>query len=148
MKDLSVEIKGVDYQIEKPVFDLIHSISLERDELRGKIEECNELHDELRKRPFRIVTKAEVVDTENHPQLTNLITEKLKNNERFCAKVRINGERIWCIVIGRSDSHNANFDDSEEGQIFVGIIDNIPFSSDFKFNDLIEFQSCDVFDLK
>ncbi|PHR23578.1 MAG: hypothetical protein COA36_16740 [Desulfotalea sp.] len=34
MKKLSVEIKGKDYQVEKEVFDLIHSISIERDELK------------------------------------------------------------------------------------------------------------------
>lgn len=34
MNKLTVEIKGKDYQIEKEVFDLIHSVSLERDELK------------------------------------------------------------------------------------------------------------------
>jgi hypothetical protein len=117
-------------------------------ELTEKIEECNKLHEELRNRPFEIKAKGEIVNMENHPKLTNLIIKKLKNNERFYAKVRIKGERIWCIVIGRDDSHNANFDNSEEGQIFVGVIDNEPISDNLKFNDLIKFQSCDVFDLK
>lgn len=117
-------------------------------ELNEKIEECNRLHEELKKRPFEIKASGETVDTANHPELTNLITEKLKNNERFNAKVRIKGERIWCIVIGRADSHNANFDDSEEGQIFVGVLNNKPVNDDLKFNDLIEFQSSDVFELQ
>ena len=120
---------------------------LER-ELNAKIAECNRLHEELRKRPFEVKASGEIVDTGNHPELTNLITEKLKNNERFYAKVRIGGERIWCVVVGRIDSHNANFDDSEEGQIFAGILDNTPVNENLKFNDLIEFQSCDVFELK
>jgi hypothetical protein len=119
---------------------------LER-ELNVKIEECNRLHQELSKRPFEVKASAESVNTDNHPKLTNEIKEKLKNKERFAAKVLIEGERIWCIVIGRSDSHNANFDDSEEGEIFVGVLDNEPISDKLKFNDLIEFQSCDVFEI-
>ena len=35
MEKLKVEIKGKDYEIEKEVFDLIHSISLERDKLKN-----------------------------------------------------------------------------------------------------------------
>ena len=68
------------------------------------------------------------MNTLNHPSITNKIKDKLKNKERFLAKVLIEGERLWCIVIGRSDSHNANFDDSEEGEVFVGILDNEPLS--------------------
>lgn len=117
-------------------------------ELDRKIEECNSLHEELRKRPFEIKASGETVNIENHPKLTNLIIANLHNNKRFYANVSVNGEHIWCIVIGRADSHNANFDDSEEGQIFVGVLDNVPVTSDLKFNDLIEFQSCDVVSLK
>lgn len=120
---------------------------LER-ELNAKIEECNRLHQELRKRPFEVKASAETVSTNNHPSLTNTITEALNNKERILAKVRIEGERLWCIVIGRSDSHNANFDDSEEGQIFVGVLSNEPINDNLSFNDLIEFQSCDVFEIE
>ena len=49
---------------------------LER-ELNAKIEECDRLHEELGKRPFEVKASGEIVDTENHPNLTNLITEKL-----------------------------------------------------------------------
>ena len=119
---------------------------LER-ELNAKIEECNNLHQEIRKRPFEVKASAEVVDTNNHPKLTNIIKDKLNNKERFLAKILIDGERLWCTVIGRSDSHNANFDDSEDGEIFVGVLDNEPISDKLKFNDLIGFQSCDVFEI-
>lgn len=103
---------------------------------------------ELGKRPFEVKSSAEIVDTNNHPSLTNTITEALNKKERILAKVRIEGERLWCIVIGRSDSHNANFDDSEEGQIFVGVLSNEPINDKLSFNDLIEFQSCDVFEVE
>lgn len=119
---------------------------LER-ELSVKIEECNRLHQELRKRPFEIKTSAETVNTDNHPELTNEIKEKLNNKQRFLVKILIEGERLWCTVIGRSDSHNSNFDDSEDGEIFVGVLDNEPINDKLKFNDLVEFQSCDVLEL-
>lgn len=96
------------------------------------------LQDVLSKRPFDIKTKADVVNTGNHPKMTNHIKEKLSNKERFLAKVLINGERLWCIVIGMS---------YEEGDTFVGVLDNDPVSDELSFNDMIEFQSCDVFEL-
>jgi len=106
--------------------------------------DCDKL---LLERPFKIMANAELFDTEQHPQLTNLITDKLKNKDRFLVKVSIENERLWCIVIGRSDSHNANFNDSEEGQIFVGILDNDPINEKLSFNDMVEFQSCDVIEI-
>ena len=37
-QEFKIEIKGVDYKVHKPVFDQIHSVSLERDSLKnGKI---------------------------------------------------------------------------------------------------------------
>ena len=104
---------------------------------------------ELLKRPFKIMAMGETVNTDNHPKLTNEITEKLNKKQRFVAKILINNERSWCMVIGRSDSHNANFDKSEEGQIFVGVLDNEPVNNEkLHFNDLVEFQSCDVFEIQ
>lgn len=104
---------------------------------------------ELLERPFKVMAKGETVNTDNHPVLTNKITEKLNKKERFRTKILINGERIWCIVIGRSDSHNANFDNSEEGEIFIGVMDDEPINNEkLHFNDLVEFQSCDVFEIQ
>ena len=116
-------------------------------ELNAKIVECDNLHNELIKRPFEVKSGAETVNVSQHPLVTNQIQYKLKNNERFGATVTIEGEVLCCIVIGRSDSHNANFDNSEEGEIFVGVLDDEPMRSNLKFNDLIEFQSCDVHDI-
>lgn len=36
MKDLTVNISGTDFKLLPQVFDLIHSISLERDELKSE----------------------------------------------------------------------------------------------------------------
>ena len=49
MKDLKVTIEGKEYPLEQEVFDLIHDISLERDELKQYanqrvIEELKQLH--------------------------------------------------------------------------------------------------------
>ena len=129
-------------------------------ELKEKIEECERLYAKLAKRPFKIKASACIVDVNNHPKLTNLLIKKLKNKERVYAKVSFEGERIWCILIGRADSYNANFSKEEtnifgelniieeEGEIFVGVIDNVPISDKIKFNDLIQFQSCDVFEVQ
>ena len=117
-------------------------------EVTEKINECNHLHEELAKRPFEIKGNAEVIDTSLHPKLTDRLQELLKSNTRFYVKILINSERFWVIPIGRSDSHNANFDNSEEGQIFVGVVDNQLLNDKIKFNDLVEFQSCDVLDIK
>ena len=51
-EEYSTEIKGVEYFIEKPVFDLIHSISLERDELK-------EFKDEVEDAEYEDFYKAE-----------------------------------------------------------------------------------------
>lgn len=117
-------------------------------ELQENIKQKNHLYDELRKRPFEIKAVANRVNPSNHPELTNTIISKIKNKERFYAKIRIEGERLWCIVIGRIDSHNANFDDKEEGQIFAGILDSHPVNEKISFNDLVEFQSSDVYEIR
>ena len=107
--------------------------------------DAHELHEQLMKRPFEIKASGDIVSTGNHPDLTNEMISKLKSNERFHVRIRIGDEKIWVLVIGRVDSHNANFDDSEEGQIFAGIL-NADFEIlGLKFNDLVEFQSCDVY---
>ena len=40
MSDYKVEIEGVEYEIEKPVLDLIHIISIERDQLKSSASEA------------------------------------------------------------------------------------------------------------
>lgn len=117
-------------------------------ELTTAIEQNNTLHDELRERPFKVKASANLVDVDNHPVTTKIIQDLLNNNKRFSARINLNGTPVWCIVIGRIDSHNANFNDSEEGQIFAGVIDEDICILNVKFNDLVEFQSCDVHELK
>ena len=120
---------------------------LER-ELNVKIEEYNNLHQKLSKRPFEIKASASIFDSRNHPQITGLIIQKLKDKERFVCKVQIENENLWVLPIGYNDSCNANFDCEEQGQIFVSVLDNEPISEKLKFNDLVTFQSCDVIEIR
>lgn len=117
-------------------------------ELHEAIKQKEVLYQELRKRPFAIKGRAQTVDVDNHPYLTKTMQDLLNNDKRFHAKIKINDEFLWCICIGRIDSHNDNFGNEEEGQIFAGIIDQVPKNNKLKFNDLIEFQSCDVKEVK
>ena len=54
------------------------------------------------------------------------------NNCRFWVKLRFDGNAFWVMPIKRDD------------QIFYAIVDNDLVSMKLSFNDLVEFQSCDV----
>ena len=112
--------------------------------LSEKTQECYRLQKELDKRPFEIKASAEIMYPSHHPKLTKALIAKFKNKERFFAQVLIEGEKLWCIAIGIIDS----YDDGEEGEIFAGILDDAPKNNKLKYNDLIQFQSCDVIDIK
>ena len=104
-------------------------------ELKKKIEECNNLYGLLDKRPIQIKAIAETVSVSNHPKMTKIISELIKNNKRFYVKIRLQGERLWVIPV------------AENEQIFYAILDSDPINDDLHFNDLISFQSCDVFEI-
>ncbi|MBE7653252.1 hypothetical protein J2Q11_10975 [Tenacibaculum finnmarkense genomovar finnmarkense] len=88
---------------------------------------------EYLKRPLEIKASAESV-AKSKKENRDIINSFLNKKTRFLAKVLIDKERLWCIVIGRYDSNNANFNDTEEGEIFLGILDNEPLSEKLKFN--------------
>ena len=113
----------------------VSRLSAERDNLLNKLNE----------RPFKIKAKAELVNANNHPELTKLIQNKLLNKERFLAKVLIGSERLWVLPIGFADYNNELFENEEVGEIFVGVLDNEPINENLSFNDMIQFQSSDVF---
>jgi len=107
--------------------------------------ERDDYKDALNKRPFEIKAKAEIIDVNNHPKLTKLIQDKLINNERFLVKVLIENERLWILPFGFADYKNELFLGSDEiGEIFVGLLDNNPINENLNFNDMVQFQSCDV----
>lgn len=106
-----------------------------RNELRLKIDECNRLHDELLMRPLKVVpTICDLANANNHPKLTYEIAQLIKSNTRFWCKIAVKGEQFWVMPLIKDE------------QIFTGLVSSNVLSS-IKFNDLIEFQSCDVFEI-
>ena len=122
--DLKTEVKELKKEVSR--------LSEERDNYRN----------ELLTRPVQIKQKAEITDPSLHPKLTNKIQAKLENKERFYCKVIIDNERLWVVPIGTLDG-----DEFEKGEIFLAIIDNDPISDKINFNDLVQFQSCDVVEM-
>ena len=115
-------------------------------ELKNKIDELERFREELSKRPFKLKSvDMDFINPKQHPELTNQIIQDLNNGMRGFVTVFIDTHLVELIIIGRSDSHNANFGDDEEGEIFVGVVNKLPKIEGLKFNDLIEFQSCDVY---
>ena len=122
--DLKTEVKELKKEVSR--------LSEERDNYRN----------ELLTRPVQIKAKAEIIDPSLHPKLTNKIQAKLENKERFYCKLIIDNERLWVVPIGTLDG-----DEFEKGEIFLAIIDNEPISDKINFNDLVQFQSCDVVEM-
>ena len=115
-------------------------------ELKKEVSRLSAIRDsyivELSKRPIEIKASAEIIDPSLHPKLTTEIQRKLDQKERFYCKVLISNENLWVLPIGTLDG-----DEFEKGEIFLAIIDNEPLNEDLNFNDLIQFQSCDVVEM-
>lgn len=104
-------------------------------ELKEKIRECEELHQELKNRPLGIKASAEIVDLEykNYKSTLNRLRELLSKNSSFAVKLVFGGEALWAIVV--KEYHN---------ELFLAVLDNTPVVENLKFRDLVEFTAVDV----
>ncbi len=105
-----------------------------KNELNLKIEECNSLHKELSKRPLKVVCSGELVDTSKHPRFTDIIHSLIINNERFKCVVKLKNQKVQVIPV------------LEDEQIFTAVVDQKGVKG-LGFNSLVEFQSCDVYEI-
>ena len=104
-----------------------------RNELRMKIDECNELHDELAKRPIKINDVAFNTLNKKGCSQDKVLADAVREGKRFNVKVHYKGESFWVMPI-KADEDNG----------CLGIVNNDVLHSDININDIVGFIACCV----
>ena len=134
-KDLTEKEKASDRK-EAEIYLKICRYEGLKNELRIKIEECNNLHDIISKRPFEIKGSCNFVKyPKSNREADKELTDKLEKGEEFYVNAKYKNAILSIRPV------------MEDESIFYGLVVGIENECDLSINDFVQFQTSDLYDM-